>query len=391
MSNRRVLFVDDDPGILDAHRRNYRKKFECGVALGPEEALPMLTQEEPYAVIVSDMRMPGMSGVEFLEKARESAPETVRMMLTGNIDQTTATDAINRGSVYRFLTKPCPAETLEASIEDAIRQYALITAEKQLLEKTLAGSIKVLIDILSLVEPQSFGIGQRLRDYVRLFLKTHRVVDGWALEIAALLSQLGYVTVPTSVSEKARKGAPLSQPEKDMISRVPGIGHDLLANIPRLETVSEIVRYQRKNYDGSGIPADAVAGEAIPYGSRLLRILTEFVALEGRGTGRLEAFIALQKEPDKFDPRIVVAVQEALGAGLVGSGLAGSPGGEGAVPRREVRLAQLQSGQRLVSNIMTPDGLVVVASGSEVTPVLLERIANFARIQRLIEPVLVEG
>jgi len=387
MSNRRVLFVDDDPGILDAHRRNYRKKFECGVALGPEEALPLLSGEEPYAVIVSDMRMPGMSGVEFLEKAREASPETVRMMLTGNIDQATATDAINRGSVYRFLTKPCPAETLELSIEDGLRQYALVTAEKQLLEKTLAGSVKVLIDILSLVEPQSFGTGQRLRDLIRLFLKGRRVADGWALEIAALLGQLGAVTVPASVSEKARKGAPLGQAEKDMLSRVPGIGHELLSNIPRLEGVAEIVRYQRKNYDGSGIPADAVAGEAIPYGSRLLRVLGEFAALEARGVGRVEAFAALRREPGIYDPRLVAAVQEAFLGDLGGAGAAAAP----SATRREVRLAQLENGQRLVSNIMTPDGLVVVAAGSEVTPVLLERIGNFARIQRLVEPVLVEG
>lgn len=367
MSNRRVLFVDDDPGILDAHRRNYRKKFEIGIALGPQEALPMLTGEEPYAVIVSDMRMPGMSGVEFLEKARETAPETVRMMLTGNIDQNTATDAINRGSVYRFLTKPCLPETLELSIEDALRQYALITAEKQLLERTLAGSIKVLVDILSLVEPQSFGVAQRLRDYVRIFLKTHRVVDGWALEIAALLSHLGCVTVPASVSEKARKGGALNQAEKDMLSRVPGIGHDLLTNVPRLEGVAEIVRYQRKNYDGTGIPADSLAGEAIPYGSRLLRVLSEVVASEARGISRLEAFMALRKEPDKFDPRIVLAVQEALGEGF-GGPLPGSAAPTGGVTRREMRLAQLQVGQKLVSNIMTPDGLIVVSAVARSPP-----------------------
>ncbi len=389
MSNRRVLFVDDDQGILDAHRRNYRKKFEVGTAIGPEEALPLLTGGEPYAVIVSDMRMPGMNGVEFLEKAREQAPETVRMMLTGNIDQTTATEAINRGSVYRFLTKPCPAETLELSIEDGLRQYALITAERQLLNDTLAGSVKVLTDILALVEPQSFGIGQRLRDYVRLFLKSHRVADGWALEIAALLSQLGSVTIPASVSEKARKGGILTQAERDMLSRVPGIGHDLLGNIPRMETVAEIVRYQRKNYDGSGIPADGLAGEAIPYGSRLLHILDSLVALEARGVGRIEAFIALQKDGERYDGRIVAALRESLGAGL--ADLSGGTGTEGAPPRREVRIAQIQNGQRLVSNIMTPDGLVVVAAGSEVTPVILERIGNFSRLQRLIEPVLVEG
>ena len=386
----KILFVDDDPNILAAHQRNFRRKFNLDVALGAQEALTLIAAagREPYAVVMADMRMPGMSGTEFLEKVRESSPNTTRMMLTGNIDQPTAAEAINRGSVYRFLNKPCPAETLELSLDEGLRYHRLVIAERQLLEKTLAGSVKVLTDMLALVDPVSFGVGKRLRDSVRAFLGTERRPDAWALEIAALLSQIGCVTVPASVTQKARKGVPLDHGETEMLARAPGIAHGLICNIPRLEPVAGMILYQQKNYDGTGLPHDATAGEAIPYGARLLKILLEIIHWEERGASVLEALLHMQRMPGQFDPGLVEEAQRRLnapGASIPAS--AGVPNGNG----REVKISELMTGQRLVSNIVTSKGLIVVSGGNEITPLFLERIRNFSTIERLIEPVMIEA
>ncbi|HEX2100040.1 MAG TPA: response regulator, partial [Candidatus Synoicihabitans sp.] len=138
----RVLFVDDDPNLLAAFQRNLRKQFQFDTALGAQEALALLERPEPYAVVLADMRMPGMDGVELLERVKQRAPETVRMMLTGNADQQTAVDAVNRGEVFRFLNKPCPPEVLVPALEAAIKHYQLQRLERELLEGTLAGSVK---------------------------------------------------------------------------------------------------------------------------------------------------------------------------------------------------------------------------------------------------------
>ena len=105
----RVLCVDDDSNILLGYQRALRKQFQIEVALGGAEGLAAVRNRGPYAVIVADMRMPDMNGVELLAQVREIAPDTVRMMLTGNADQQTALVAVNQGHIFRFMTKPCAA------------------------------------------------------------------------------------------------------------------------------------------------------------------------------------------------------------------------------------------------------------------------------------------
>ena len=131
--NEKILCVDDEPNILEAYRRTLRKRFELDVACGGEEALQAIAQRGPYAVLVADMRMPGMNGVELLAKVRQIAPLTVRMMLTGNTDLQTAIDAVNQGHIFRFLTKPCSPEDFANALEAGLEQHRLLTAERQLL------------------------------------------------------------------------------------------------------------------------------------------------------------------------------------------------------------------------------------------------------------------
>jgi len=122
MSNK-ILFVDDDSNILDAYKRQLKRQFHVETARGGEEGLNAVTNHGPYAVIVSDLRMPGMDGNQFLSRVKEIAPESVRMMLTGFADLKTAMDAINRGNIFRLLTKPCAKEVLADALSVGIKQF----------------------------------------------------------------------------------------------------------------------------------------------------------------------------------------------------------------------------------------------------------------------------
>jgi DNA-binding NtrC family response regulator len=159
----KILCVDDEPSILRGFERVLNGTFPIQTATSGEEGLALITGPEPFAVVVSDMRMPGMDGIQFLRKLKEIAPDTVRMMLTGNADQQTAIDAVNKGSIFRFLTKPCSPEDLEQAIAAGIQQYKLVMAERELLEKTLIGCVKTLTDILSIVNPIAFSRASRVR------------------------------------------------------------------------------------------------------------------------------------------------------------------------------------------------------------------------------------
>lgn len=170
-----ILLVDDERNVLDGYRRNLRGEFLIDVAQSGQEALGLIESKGPYAVVISDMRMPGMDGIELLRRVKSGAPETVRVMLPGNADMDTAVQAINEGSIFRFLNKPCDKEVMAKTITAALMQYRLITAEKQLLEQTLSGCLQVLSEVLSLVNPAAFGRAERARRYI------HHVVTAMML------------------------------------------------------------------------------------------------------------------------------------------------------------------------------------------------------------------
>jgi DNA-binding NtrC family response regulator len=141
--------VDDEPNVLAAFRRQLRTCFDIETAEGPELGLQTLRENGPFAVVLSDPRMPGMNGPQFLAAVKQLVPDTVRMMLTGQAGLNDAVAAANEGNIFRFLTKPCPQEVLFKALEAALEQYRQVMAERELLEKTLHGVNNVLTEILS--------------------------------------------------------------------------------------------------------------------------------------------------------------------------------------------------------------------------------------------------
>lgn len=379
----KILFIDDDPNVLQAHQRAFRKRYEMDSATSGPEALNLLATRGPYAVIVTDLRMPGMTGTEFFLKAQERTPDTVRIMLTGHADQATAIDAVNRGHVYAFLTKPCNSDMLGMTIDNGIRHHQLITAERELLEKTLAGSIRVLTDILALQDPAAFGLAQTLRDRVRTFAEHRRIDRSWELEMGAMLAPVGLVTVPASVLAKLRGRQPLDTAEQEMLRRVPQIGAELLAHIPRLEPVSRIVLYQSKNFDGSGFPDDSVWGRDIPIGARVLRVLRDLLDLESTGLPHAEAAPILQQRPGVYDPVVldsVLAFCDIMPQQVQPSRNAPA----------EMCVRELLVGQVLASDVETTGGILLVRAGTKISPLLLEKLKNFAKSSGIKEPFLVD-
>ena len=141
LEREKILIVDDDLKMLDAYRRHLKKSFDVDAAKDGEHAMTMIGLREPYAVIISDFRMPGMDGIEFLSRVREAAPDSVRMMLTGYADLEIVMEAVNEGYIFRFLTKPCKPEALHNALEAGVRQYQLIQKERELAESRRIQSV----------------------------------------------------------------------------------------------------------------------------------------------------------------------------------------------------------------------------------------------------------
>lgn len=382
MTNK-VLFVDDDPNVLAGYSRALRKQFTFDTANGGEDALTLLETKGPYAVIVADMRMPGMDGIQLLSKVRDRWSDTVRIMLTGNADQQTAIDAVNTGNVYRFLTKPCPPENLGLAIEAAMKEYAMVVGERELLENTLAGSIRVMMDILAAIDPRLFGRGQQLKEQMRTFLTAISGKSNWECELAATLSPIGYITVPPSVMQRAEDMTMLTSTEKEMLASVPEMGSSLISKIPRLEGVARIIRYLGKNYDGSGCPSDAVAGEEIPVGARILKVLSDLLDKERQGASTSDTLMAMQATQGQYDPRVLEIALKSFAA---------KPAGSQTQPSNvfHIKLSDLRPGYVLVNDIETVENVLVVSAGQRISPMMLELIRNFAKISGIKEPIAVQ-
>src|ERR1035438_1339205 len=134
----KILFVDDESLALSGYQRLLHRGFDVGIALDAEQGLASIQKNGPYAVVISDMRMPGMNGAQFLSQVRLKAPDTVRMLLTGYTDLNAAMDAVNEGNIFRFLTKPCEKELLAKAIATGVEQYRLVRMKRFSVEDAIA-------------------------------------------------------------------------------------------------------------------------------------------------------------------------------------------------------------------------------------------------------------
>ena len=279
----KILFVDDEPNVLAAYERQLRKQFDVVTMEGGEAGIRAMMVGGPYAVVVSDFRMPKMNGIEFLSRVKEISPDTVRMILTGYADVQTAIEAVNEGNVFRFLTKPCPPDSLAKAIMAGMEQYRLVNAERELLEQTLKGAIQILTELLGLVNPEAFGRCSRIQKRVRSIALRMGLSDVWQYETAAMLSQIGGVIVPERILKRLYKGERLTEEESQLFEMHPMVGSDLIAKIPRMEQIAQMIGYQEKRFDGRGVPRDALHGEEIPLGGRILKVVLDFDILEAKG------------------------------------------------------------------------------------------------------------
>ena len=374
----KILCVDDEPNVLEGLERQLGWDYDVTTAGGGQQALALLRSDpDPFAVVLSDMNMPEMDGATFLASVRSVSPDSTRVLMTGCGAMTVAVDAVNRGQIFRFLTKPCPTDVLRGAVEAAVEQHRLVTAERVLLEQTLRGAVETLAETLALANPGAFGRATRGRRHARALLDALEVPERWPVEVAATLSQVPCITLPADTLNKICVGRSLTAAERKMVDELPAVAERIFAPIPRLDAVRKILRYLAKRYDGGGPPADGVAGDDIPLGARILLVAFDYDALETGGMTADRALAVLHGREGRYDPRVLAAFA-ALRSGAGGRG-----------PIREVGLRELRTGMVVAEDIHARTGAVIVPRGHEVTWALIQRLTNFALGIGVTEPVRV--
>lgn len=352
----RVLLVDDEPAVLSGLHRLLHSEFAITTAEGGKAALNLLSEsQQPFAVVVSDMRMPEVNGVALFSHFREKCPDTVRMLLTGFTDLESAIAAVNEGNVYRFLTKPIESGHLRAAIKSAVAQYRLVMAEHELLEGTLRGAVGALIETLSMANPVAFSRAVRIRGFARELLNELQVENRWEIEVSAMLSQIGVVTLTPEVADKLHRGHKLSAVEQVQVERLPEVAAGLLSGVPRLEGVRELILGLR-TWDKPGAS----------LGTRLIQLATDLEGHESRGALDNECLALIKARVNEYGNDLIEAF-ESLHRSSEESSLVG------------VSLNELKEGMSLGADIHTSDGILLVGRGQLVTESLLLRLENFVQ------------
>ncbi|GAB4256908.1 MAG: two-component system response regulator [Deferrisomatales bacterium] len=413
-----LLFVDDEENILKALRRLFhRTGHEILLAPGGEQALELL-RSRPVSVIVSDQRMPGMSGAELLERARQLRPEAVRIMLTGYSDIHAAMQAINDGQVYRFLTKPWDDQALldtvaaaladldlrrehEALQEQVRRQNAELkelneTLERKVLQRTEElqqalgraqklneslrqqnlAVVKSFANLIDLRNQQVGGHCRRVAAWVQPVCARLGIADPQQVQpviIAALLHDLGKIALSDALLQK--RPAELGREEREELRRHPIVGQGQLQVLEGMAEVGRIVRHHHEHVDGSGYP-DGLAGDEIPLGARVIRLLDAYDHLaEARtagGHGAASVLQTLDRHVNRhFDEAAFDALTQVLRTRTAQYD---------ASKERRVTLDSLEEGMVLSRDLRTLSGLLLVPQDEPLTSSHLEKIRNLRRV-----------
>jgi response regulator RpfG family c-di-GMP phosphodiesterase len=303
-----ILLVDDDIRVVSALQRSLHRNYEIEIAGNATDALGAL-EHSNYAVTVSDFQMPEMNGVEFLAKVRQIAPDTVRILLTGHAEVEVAIAAVNEGNIFRLLTKPCPMNVLTSALDAALNQYRLMTAESEALRETLTGTVAVLMEMLSVVQPLAFGAADRVLRHVRKIARALQLKNTWELEAAAMLSTIGCASVSPTLLRKYYSGEAMSDEESEVWLSHPQNGRSMLESVPRLKSVAQMVERQMDYYQADSVlrREELSAG----FGAQILHVAHELERSLGSGRNVEAAISHMRAESARYHPEILSALDAA--------------------------------------------------------------------------------
>lgn len=376
--NNKVLFVDDEPNVVKGLKVHFYKMFSVYTACSAYEALIVLANKGPFAVVVSDMCMPKMDGVEFLAKVKDLYPDTVRVILTGKADLDTAVDAVNRDNVFKFITKPCSKKVMQQVLESSLNQYHLVRSEHELLHKTLKATVKTFMDILSLCNPVAFSQADRVKHLVAKMAKYLNLHGSLDIELAAMLVEIGAVAVPANIIKKAYKAEKLSMSEKDIVSTYKDLSYKLIADIPRMDKVAEIIQGVPVDYADKKPSKDKESN--VFWGAEIIKVALEFDTMLYRGMTKKEACKVLASRKGVYSPIVLSSLADINVSDF---------GNQKEVFR--IKILELELGMLLEEDVMTlgENPTMVLSKGQKINYANHCLLENYVKQKKIGETVLV--
>lgn len=313
----KLLIVDDELANLRLLDRLFSKDYYCLTASSAADAIDLLHQHD-VAVLITDQRMPQMTGIELLKQTAQLRPHMVRILLTGYTDAEALVEAINCGLVHAYLTKPWNNGDLKVKVGRALEQYennrkqhALQVANERLqarLKEMKLGFVYALAEALRAKDSECGERAARISEHVAAMAASMSVTaeDREDLLIAASLHNLGHIGTP----DRLLQNEPMTADDQLIFRAYPERGARILGATPELRNAADIVRFHRENFDGTGYPR-GLTGDQIPLGCRIIRVAHDYdlltrPKLPAIGISHQEAVASLRERAGRdCDPRVV--------------------------------------------------------------------------------------
>ena len=355
----KVLCVDDELAVLDALRRQLSCDFDFRFVTDPEEALEKIDTDGPFSVILSDLRTPVMDGAAFLAEAKKRDPSVSTMLLTGKGGYAEAMNAVNGGHIFRLLVKPCSPDMLRDAIREGVRQRELVDADRILLQKTLAGAVKALTEGLATASPLFFGRARRVKWLAKEIANRMREPCVWRIETAAVFSQLAAITLPGKEAEDVYRRKGLRPELQEVANRFPVIIDHLLANVPRLEDVREILGCL-----GDHANRRTSVRAEIRRAAAILRVALDYDYLEAEGHERDLILATLRGWDGQYDPVILEALKRLFPKTMSRSLV------------QEASVRKVDLGMRLAEDLRQERGFFVAPRGTDLAAHPIQVLCN---------------
>lgn len=367
----RVLFVDDDQMLLSSMERCLGLKFDLETAISGPEALRKMEESKAFSVVVSDMRMPVMNGVQFIERARVLSPHTVFLMLTGNQDVQTAISAVNEGQVFRFLNKPIDPADIAAVIEAAHQQHQLEASERELLNKTFVGAVGIFADVMETLRPELLSRAAATEEFVEQLREQIGAPGRWEFKMASKLSLVGQAMHPGSANAPAASKEAIRQ-----LGMVCDTSAKMVEKIPRMDLVSQIIR------SVPSCDADLVVieprgdGDVVQMGAALLRVANLVESMSQLGVDIDDAERDIQKLLPNIHQPLLAAARAVYPLETQTEG----------VP---VDVDDLKPGMVLHSNLQGRGGSTLLRAGRRLSETHIEKLRADKQSEGEMPPVIV--
>ena len=397
IENRKILYVDDEAELLNSFKSLLRKEnLQITTLQHSSKIEEMLRQEGPFAVVLSDQKMPEYDGVAVLETTSRIFPDTLRILITGYADYNDTIRAINRGGINSYIAKPWNDDEIKKLISDLVTQYNLKYHNKYLLnalddenkklnvvlEGTVAQTVRILGDVANQISPQVAAFSEAMKMVGYSFLESFsdlNYTEKWEIKRALELANFGIALLPASVHALIEKHG-LSVLDRSPVARNYHIlAAGLLKNIPQFENVARIIELQSKNFNGMGEPHEiSISGTDIPFGARLLHIIIDLVRPASGLVRGKELLYQMGKMPEKYDIDIVKI--------LLGQKTETNFKTE----ERLLNIADLQSGMILLENVRLVNGQLLLKENMTLTETLINILVLWHQKEPVHEPIKVK-